>query len=56
MISVIRSDIFTAIHIINEAATMKLTKHAVVENIQSELEFQKNESIEAVESLLELIK
>lgn len=35
---------------------MKLTKNAAVEKVKSELNFLKNESIEAVESLLELIK
>jgi integration host factor subunit alpha len=35
---------------------MTLTKNAAVENVQSELKFLKNESIEAVESLLEIIK
>jgi integration host factor subunit alpha len=35
---------------------MTLTKNAAVENVQSELNFLKNESIETVESLLEIIK
>lgn len=35
---------------------MKLTKNAAVEKVQSELNFLKNESIETVESLLEIIK
>jgi integration host factor subunit alpha len=35
---------------------MTLTKNAAVEKVQSELKFLKNESIEAVESLLEIIK
>ena len=35
---------------------MTLTKNAAVEKVQSELNFLKNESIETVESLLEIIK
>lgn len=35
---------------------MALTKHAIVAELQSELGFPKNQSIEVVESLLELMK
>jgi integration host factor subunit alpha len=35
---------------------MTLTKNAAVEKVQSELNFLKNDSIETVESLLEIIK
>jgi len=35
---------------------MALTKHAIVEKLQSELRFSKTESIRTVESLIELIK
>lgn len=35
---------------------MTLTKNATVEKVQSELNFLKNESIEIVDSLLEIIK
>ena len=35
---------------------MALTKHRIAEQIQSELGFPKNQSVEITESLLELIK
>jgi integration host factor subunit alpha len=35
---------------------MTLTKAGIVESIQSELSFSKNQSLEIVESLLEIIK
>lgn len=35
---------------------MALTKHVLVEKLQTELGFHKNQSVEIVESLLELIK
>ena len=35
---------------------MALTKHAIAAELQSELGFPKNQSIEVVESLLELMK
>lgn len=35
---------------------MALTKHAVAEKIQSELDFTRKRSVETVESLLEIIK
>lgn len=35
---------------------MALTKHAVAEKIQSELEFTRQQAVETVESLLEIIK
>ena len=35
---------------------MALTKNAIVEQIQSQLGFPKNQSVEIVESLLELVK
>jgi len=35
---------------------MSLTKHGIAEQMQSELGFPKNQSVEIVESLLELMK
>ena len=35
---------------------MALTKHGIVEQLQAELGFPKNKSVEIVESLLEIIK
>lgn len=35
---------------------MALTKHDIVEKLQTELGFQRNQSVEIVESLLEIIK
>ena len=35
---------------------MALTKHVLVEKLQSELGFPKNQSVEIVESILEIIK
>ena len=35
---------------------MALTKHGIAERLQSELGFPRNQSVEIVESLLELIK
>jgi len=35
---------------------MALTKHVLIEKLQTELGFQRNQSVEIVESILEIIK